>query len=96
MKGKTKSGFEFNVDERMLEDWHVVDAIGMSESDDPSEQIAGARMLVDLILGKDKKRLMDFLAKKNDGYVPATAMTAAIAEIITESKELKNSQSSEG
>lgn len=96
MKGKTKSGFEFNIDERMLEDWRVVDAIGLSESDDPSEQIKGARTLVDLILGKEKQKLIDFIAKKNNGYVPATAMTAAIAEIITESKEIKNSRSSEG
>lgn len=96
MKGKIKSGFEFNVDERMLDDWRVIDAIGMSESGDPSEKIAGTRMLADFILGEDKERLMDFIAEKNDGYVPMTAMIAAIAEIITESKELKNSQSSEG
>ena len=94
--GKTKSGFKFNVDERILDDWRVVDAIGMSESDDASEQICGARMLVDLLLGNEKQKLIDYIAKENDGYVPATAMTSVIAEIITASREIKNSRSSEG
>lgn len=96
IQGKIKSGFKFKIDERILDDWRVVDAIGLSESTDPSEQIQGARKLVDLILGENKQELIDFLASKNNGYVPTTAMVSAIAEIITESKELKNSQSSAG
>ena len=96
MKGKTKSGFQFNIDERILDDWRVVDAIGLSESSDASEQIQGARTLVDLILGTEKQKLLDFLAEKNNGFVPTTEMVKVIAEIITESRELKNSQSSAG
>ena len=96
IKGQIKSGFKFSVDERILEDWRVVDAIGLSESEDASEQIKGARALVDLVLGKDKDKFMDHIAKQNDGFVPAAAITAGVAEIITTSKELKNSQSSAG
>lgn len=96
MKGKTKSGFQFNIDERILEDWRVIDAIGLSESADASEQLQGARKLVDLILGTEKQKLYDFLTERNNGFVPTTEVVKIVTEIITESKELKNSQSSEG
>lgn len=94
IEGKTKSGFKFNIDERILDDWRVIEAIALSESSDPSEQIQGARQVADLILGKDKQKLIDFIAKKNNGFVPATAMISNLVEIITESKDLKNSPSS--
>lgn len=96
MKGTTKSGFKFDIDERIVSDWRLVDAIGMAESDDPSEQIKGTRLVADLLLGKDKQKLIEFIQKKNDGFVPATQMTSAIAEIIESIKDLKNSQSSQG
>ena len=96
MKGTTKSGFKFDIDERIVSDWRLVDAIGMAESDDPSEQIKGTRLVADLLLGKDKQKLIEFIQKKNDGFVPATQMTSAIAEIIESVKDLKNSQSSQG
>lgn len=96
MKGTTKSGFKFNIDERIIEDWRLVDAIGMAESDDPSEQIRGTRMVAELLLGKDKQALIEFIQKKNDGFVPTTEMTNAIAEIIDSVKDLKNSPSSAG
>lgn len=96
MKGTTKSGFKFNIDERIVEDWRLIDAIAMAESDDPGEQIKGTRAVADLLLGKEKESLIKFLQDKNDGFVPALAMTNTIAEIITTIRELKNSQSSEG
>ena len=49
IEGKTKSGFKFKIDERILSDWRLVDAIGLSESDDASEQIRGVRNLVQLV-----------------------------------------------
>lgn len=96
MKGTTKSGFKFNVDERIIEDWRLVEAIGMAESEDPSEQIQGTREVANLLLGKDKQALIEFIKKKNDGYVPSKEMVSVIAEIINAVKDLKNSQSSEG
>ena len=96
MKGTTKSGFKFNIDERIIDDWRLLDAIAMAESDDPGEQIRGSRAVADLLLGKDKESLMQFLQKKHDGFVPAIEVTNTIAEIITSVRELKNSQSSAG
>ena len=96
MKGTTKSGFKFNIDERIVEDWRLLDAIGLAESDDPGEQIRGTREVANLLLGKEKESLIKFLQEKNDGFVPATEMSSMIAEIITTVRELKNSQSSQG
>ena len=96
MKGTTKSGFKFNIDERIIEDWRLIDAIAMAESDDPGEQVRGTTAVADLLLGKDKASLIKFIQDKNDGFVPATEMTNVIAEIITTVRELKNSQSSQG
>lgn len=96
MKGTTKSGFKFNIDERIIEDWRLIDAIAMAESDDPGEQVRGTKAVADLLLGKDKASLIKFIQDKNDGFVPASEMTNVIAEIITTVRELKNSQSSQG
>ena len=91
IEGKTKSGFKFKIDERILNDWRLVDAIGLSESDDASEQIRGVRNLVQLVLGEQTDALKKHIADGNDGFVPMEKMTDVITEIITTSKELKNS-----
>lgn len=96
MKGKTKSGFKFDIDERIVDDWRLIDAIGMAESSDAGEQFKGTRLVVDLLFGDQKDALMEFIKSKNDGYVPAIEVTNAVAEVISAVKELKNSQSSQG
>ena len=91
LNGKTKSGFKYEIDERVINDWRLLKYIAMSESSDPSEQIKGASSLVSLLLGDQEQALMEHLADKNDGYVPAVAVTEAITDIITSVNELKNS-----
>lgn len=96
IEGKTKDGFKFSIDERILGDWRLLSAIARSESSDQSEQIKGTHELVTLILGDREQDLIDFLSKKNDGYVPAIKVSGIVTEILTKVKELKNSSSSEG
>ena len=96
IEGKTKAGFKFSIDERILGDWRLLSAIALSDSKDQSEQIKGTHELVTLILGDRERDLMDFIAKRNDGYVPADKVAETITEILTSVKELKNSPSSEG
>ena len=96
IEGKTKTGYKFSIDERILNDWRLLSAIALSESTDPSDQIRGAHELVSLVLGEKEKELLDFIAKKNDGYVPTEKVTEVITDILTSVRELKNSQSSEG
>lgn len=96
IEGKTKSGFKFKIDDRILDDWRLIDAIGLSESDDASEQIRGMRDLVRLVIGDQFDALKKHIADKNDGYIPSKKVTDLIIEIVNTSKELKNLPSSEG
>ena len=96
IEGKTKSGFKFTLDERILDDWRFVDAIGLSESDDASEAIRGMRDLVKMVVGDRYDAFKKHIADKNDGFVPREKVTEEIIEIVNLSKDLKNSQSSEG
>ena len=96
IEGKTKSGFKFALDERVLDDWRFVDAIGLSESDDASESIRGMRDMVKMVVGDRYDAFKKHIADKNDGFVPREKVTEEIIEIVNLSKDLKNSQSSEG
>lgn len=96
IEGKTKSGFKFKIDERILDDWSLVEAIALSDSNDASEQIYGLKRLYDIIIGAQNDALKKHIADKNDGFVPSTEVSNELVEIIKTARELKNSQSSEG
>lgn len=96
IEGKTKNGFKYKIDERVLDDWRLLKYIAQSESTDPSEQVQGAASLVTLLLGDQEPAMMDFIAKKNNGFVPALSVTEMMTEILTSAKDLKNSSSSAG
>ena len=96
MKISTKSGFKFELDERILDDWRVVKAMGRADnSEDPEEMLAGTIELVSMIFGKDEQRLMEHIMKHNDGYVPMKAMKEELVSTFTRAKSLKNSQTSQ-
>lgn len=96
IEGKTKSGFKFKIDGRILDDWSLVEAIALSDSDDASEKICGLKRLYDIIVGDQGDALKKHIADKNDGYVPTEQLSALLVEIITTAREIKNLQSSEG
>lgn len=90
IKGKTSTGFNFNVDERVKDDWRIVDAIVDSESEDASVKLKATKTLVDLVLGKDKEKMIQHIMKKNNGFCSSEAMTSEVTEIFNAIKELKN------
>lgn len=96
IEGKIKSGFKFTIDERILDDWRLVEAIGETESEDASNVIRGMMNLSKLLLGEQADALKKHIADKNDGFIPKEVMLNALVEIVQSSRELKNSQSSEG
>lgn len=96
MKGKTKSGFKFDVNEAMLDDWETVKAIADMDSGDASRSIQGIVKFVGMILGDDEKLLVDHIRGKNNGACPREVMFEEVVEIINSVKEIKNSQSSQG
>ncbi len=96
IEGKTKSGFKFKIDERILDDWELLEAIGDTESDDSSRVVRGMTNLPRLLLGDQADALKKHIADKNDGFIPKDVMLNTVIEIVKSSRELKNSQSSEG
>lgn len=92
MKITTKTGFKFDVDERIFSDYRFVDAV--AEASDPDDKVGELRAttkLVDLVFGDKKKAFMDHIAKKNDGFIPAEVVNNELQYVITEYNALKNS-----
>ena len=86
MKGKTSTGFEFDIEDERLDDMELVDI--MAELD---ENPLLMPKLCKMLLGDEqKKRLYDHL-RSEDGRVPIEATTNAIQEIFNSPGDLKNS-----
>ena len=86
MKGKTSTGFEFDIEDERLDDMELVDI--MAEID---ENPLLMPKLCKMLLGEEqKKRLYDHL-RSEDGRVPIEATTNAIQEILNSPGDLKNS-----
>lgn len=90
MKGATKSGFAFNVDEDKLDDYRLV-------KDLRSISKGNSGLVVDVIerlLGEDQEeKLMEHVESLNNGKCSATGMVGELQEIF-EALKVKNSSSS--
>ena len=89
MQGTTKSGFTYEIDDRILTDWRFVEALEECQSGSGMAQIKGAKDMVRLMFGDKYNEFMKHLAEKNEGFVPAEAVMAEVQEIF-ESKIPKN------
>lgn len=90
MQGKTKTGFEFDIDDRILTDWRFTMALTRCQNGRGIDQLAGAQDMVSLMLGEDGlERMMKHISENNEGYVPAEAVMAEVQDIF-ESKIPKN------
>lgn len=69
IRGKTKSGFEYNVSETVMNDMEVVDAIAKCDSENSFEKMKGISELCKKIFGNDLKRVYDHV-RTEDGRVP--------------------------
>lgn len=96
IKVKTLSGIKIDIDEKLFNDWRFIKAMQKADSKDPSEMINGTVELVSLIFGNQEDKLMEAISKKNGGYIPQEAIKDELVNVITQVKELKNSQSSQG
>lgn len=85
IKGKTKSGFEFQLEEHVLDNMELLDAI--VEADENPAMIP---KIVNMVLGKEgKKRLYDHL-RTGKGNVPIMSVAAEVAEIFSYNQQGKN------
>lgn len=86
MKGKTSTGFEFDIEDERLDDMELVDI--MAEIDE--NPLLMSKLCKMLLGDEQKKRLYDHL-RSEDGRVPIEATTNAIQEIFNSPGDLKNS-----
>lgn len=86
LKGKTKSGFEFEITDETLDNYELLEAIG-----DMDENPTVITKIVRLLLGKEGTKKLKDHVRNEDGTVPATKMNDEITEIFESQKEIKNS-----
>ena len=86
IKGKTKSGFSYELDKERLNNYELLEAIEELE-----ENPLVLSRVVNLLLGKEQtKKLKDHLRTEN-GIVPTEKMSEEITEIFKNQGETKNS-----
>lgn len=89
--GRTKDGMEFQIDERIKDDWRLVKAIGKADSDNPVDRMSGTMEVVTLLIGKEgEDELTKHIMEKNEGFCPIDEVKQAILEIMDSMKEIKN------
>lgn len=91
IKGMTKSGFEFEVNENVMDNMELVDALTELEDSGATNSMAMSRVAA-MVLGKEqRKRLYDH-HREEDGRVPVAAVYEDIGEIFTAfGQQAKNS-----
>ena len=86
MKGKTTSGFEYEISKARLENYELIEAL--SEVDENPLLLP---KVVNLLLGKDQAiKLKDHL-RDSDGLVSSEKLSNEIMEIFQNQSETKNS-----
>lgn len=83
--GKTKSGFEFSIDEAKLDNMEFIDAL--AEADENG--LAFSKVVRLMFDAEQRKALYDHL-RTEDGRVPVEAMVNEVTDIMQTSAELKN------
>ena len=87
IEGKTGSGYAFAIDENLMNDFEIVDAIADITDGEPSRLITGLSTFVDKILGKEGKKALYDHVRTPDGRVPIESIEKEIGEIMTAAGE---------
>lgn len=77
-KGKTESGFKYEIDEKVLDDMELIDAMAASQGEDPTQI---STVVVKIFGAEQRKKLYDHVRDKN-GRVPIGEVANIITEII--------------
>ena len=86
VKGKTESGFEFEIDEQAVNDMRVIDAIVEVEEGN----LGGVSRLISLLFTKEQKKVFYDHLRLENGRVPLDTASKEIFEILGYNGETKN------
>lgn len=92
--GKTTTGFEYSIDERIVKDYRYVRALARLNKGDSAEKFIAFDQISTLMLGDKVDDLITHVETLHDGYAPIDAIGAEVTEII-EALTPKNSISSQ-
>lgn len=87
IQGTTKSGFAYEIDESLADDFRLVEAIADADSDDASDKLRGTVNLVRLLLGEKGKKALYKHLQETRGSVPTEAVIEAATEIMQAARE---------
>ena len=76
-KGKLENGFEYKVDENILDDMELLDALAEAEENPLKISVVSKKILGD----EQRKKLYDHL-RRDDGTVPVEEATQSIVDIL--------------
>lgn len=86
LRGKTESGFEYELDDDVLDDYELLELFCQIDEGETSLTVK----MVDTLLGEEQKeRLKDHVRAKS-GRVSAQRLLAEVTEILNSTKEGKN------
>ena len=86
VKGKTESGFEFEIDEQAANDMRVIDAMVEVEEGN----LGGVSRLISLLFTKEQKKAFYDHLRLENGRVPLDTASKEIFEILRYNGETKN------
>ena len=87
LKGKTETGFAFEIDEKRLDNMELLDAIAEMENDN----IIALSNVSQLLLGKEQRKALYDHIRDEDGTVPSKSFSDELVNIFESVKEIKNS-----
>ena len=80
--GKTKTGFEYSIDERIVEDYRYVRALAKLKKGDNTEKFLAFDQISTLMLGGKVDDLITHVETLHDGYAPIEAIGAEVTEMM--------------
>ena len=85
-KGKTKTGFEFELDDEVLDDYELLEVLHKVDQG----EYGYVPEMVDRLLGEKQKEALKEHVRSTNGKVSAKAMMDEVALIFEANEELKN------
>lgn len=86
-KGTLKNGFTYEVDDEVLDDMYLVEAIAEAQNEDPLK----ITQVITMIMGADQKNRLYKSLENDKGRVPSSAAVDALQELFEQlGEEAKN------